>query len=165
MSYIQNNLMKNEKLLYYSKMHWIVFALPVFMLLATIVLAALAPKLFPGYLPFFRIRLSTLMVLALLVTAIFTGISTFIRRATSEYGITNRRIIFKAGWISRDTLELFLNRIEAIYVDQSVFGRILDYGSIRIVGTGGTQDPLTYIPHPLAFRKAAQEQLDLKLTQ
>lgn len=162
MSFIQNNLLKNERLIYFSRMHWIVFTLPVFMLLAAIIFAALAPLLFPGYLPFIKIRLAAVVVLVCVGVAIFSGIAAFVRYATSEYGITNRRIVLKTGWLSRDSLELFINKIEAIYVDQSIVGRIFNYGTIRIVGTGGTQDTFFYIPRPLAFRKATQEQVNLE---
>lgn len=160
MSYIQNNLLKNEKLIYFSRMHWIVFTMPVLMLLAAIIFAALAPLLFPGYIPFLRLRLAAVVVLVCVATAIFSGIAAFVRYATSEYGITTRRIVLKTGWLSRDSLELFLNKIEAVYVDQSILGRIFDYGTIRIVGTGGTQDTFFYIPRPMLFRKATHEQVD-----
>ena len=68
--------------------------------------------------------------------------------------------MLKTGWINTNSLELFIDKIEAIYVDQTILGRILNYGTLRIVGTGGTQDPFPFIPSPLAFRKMALEQVD-----
>ena len=161
-SYIQQNLLKNEKIIYFTRMHWIIFAMPVILLAATLICAIFSPILFPGYVPFFRIRLASLVILIFLAAAIISGISSFIRYATSEYGLTSKRIMIKTGWLSRISLELYLNRIEAIYVDQSILGRILNYGTLRVVGTGGTQDPFFYIPEPLKFRKIAQEQVDLE---
>jgi uncharacterized membrane protein YdbT with pleckstrin-like domain len=160
MSYIQNNLLKKEKLVYFSHMHWVIFVFPVIMLVTTIIFSAFAPLLFPGFLPFYKIRLASLVILICLLTTIFSGFAAFVRYATSEYGITNRRLVIKTGWLSRDTVDLSINRIEAIYVDQSILGRILNYGTIRIIGTGGTQDPFFYIPRPMRFRNLAQEQID-----
>ena len=162
MSYIQNNLLKNEKIIYFTRIHWIIFGFPVFLLVLTFILSVYSQRLFPGYLPLSNVRLAAVVILILLLAAIFSGISAFIRYATSEYGITTKRVLIKTGWISRDSLELFLDKVEAIYVDQSILGRILDYGTLRVVGTGGTQDPFFYIPRPLEFRKIAQEQIDIE---
>lgn len=162
MSYIQQNLLKNEKIIYFTPLHWIIFALPTALFAATILLSAFSPLLFPGYFPFLKIRMATLVIFVCLGSAIISGMGAFIRYTTSEYGITTKRVMIKTGWISRISLELFLNRVEAIYVDQSILGRILNYGSLRIVGTGGTQDPFFYVPNPLKFRKVAQEQVELE---
>lgn len=80
-----------------------------------------------------------------------------IQRALSEFVITNRRIIIKTGFISRSTFEMNLSKIESVNVDQSVAGRILQYGSITIIGTGGTKETFHDIASPLTFRKAFQE--------
>ena len=62
-----------------------------------------------------------------------------IERWTSEFAITNKRVIVKQGLISRQTLELNLQRVESVSVDQSILGRILGYGTITIIGTGGNR--------------------------
>ena len=84
-------------------------------------------------------------------------ISPWIQRALSEFVITNRRIIIKTGFIARSTFEMNLSKIETVNVDQSVMGRILNYGSITIIGTGGTKETFHNISKPLEFRKAFQE--------
>ncbi|HOV31998.1 MAG TPA: PH domain-containing protein [Candidatus Hydrogenedens sp.] len=76
---------------------------------------------------------------------------------TSEFAITNKRVIIKEGLISRRTLEMNLNKIESVNVIQSVLGRLLNYGTIVIVGTGGTKEPFSCICDPLTFRKKFQE--------
>ena len=78
-------------------------------------------------------------------------------RAFSEFVITNRRIIIKTGFISRSSFEMNLSKIESVNVDQSVAGRILNFGSITIIGTGGTKETFHNISKPLNFRKAFQE--------
>ncbi len=84
-------------------------------------------------------------------------ISPLIQRALSEFVITNRRIIIKEGFIARRTFEMNLSKIETVNVDQTVMGRILNYGSITIIGTGGTRETFHNISKPLEFRKAFQE--------
>jgi uncharacterized membrane protein YdbT with pleckstrin-like domain len=77
---------------------------------------------------------------------------------TSEFAVTNKRVIMKMGWVSRRVLELNLHKIESVNVDQSLLGRLVGYGTITVIGTGGTRETFHRIAHPLAFRKAFQEQ-------
>lgn len=84
-------------------------------------------------------------------------IAAWLIRWLSEFVITNRRVVIKSGFISRSTFEMNLSKIESVNVDQSVMGRILNYGSITIIGTGGTRETFHNIARPLAFRKAFQE--------
>lgn len=84
-------------------------------------------------------------------------IAFWLDRWLSEFVITNRRVIVKKGFIARDTFEMNLSKIESVNVDQSVMGRILNYGSITIIGSGGTRESFHKISRPMAFRKAFQE--------
>jgi uncharacterized membrane protein YdbT with pleckstrin-like domain len=72
---------------------------------------------------------------------------------TTEISITNKRIISKVGIFNRSTMELRLDKIESIKVDQGIIGRILNFGSITIAGTGGDKTPLESIADPLRFQK------------
>ncbi len=65
----------------------------------------------------------------------------------------------KQGFIQRYSTEIFLNRIEGINIAQSVTGRILGYGSLIIIGTGGTTDYYNSVPNPVHFRKLVQQRL------
>jgi len=65
--------------------------------------------------------------------------------ASSEFAITNKRVIIKVGLISRKTLEMNLSKIESVNVDQSILGRILRYGTLTVIGTGGTRETFTTI--------------------
>ena len=90
--------------------------------------------------------------------AIFTlWISPLIERFSSEFAITGKRIIIKVGLISRRTLEMNLSKVESVNVDQSILGRILGYGTITVIGTGGTRESFYRISRPLDFRKAFQQ--------
>jgi len=90
-----------------------------------------------------------------LVSALLAAISwlpAFIRRWTTELAVTNRRIVFKSGLFRRHTMEMNMSKVESVDVDQSVMGRILDYGTVTIRGTGGGIEPMRNIANPIAFR-------------
>ncbi len=78
-------------------------------------------------------------------------------RWSDEFVVTNKRLICKTGLISRHTLEMNLNKIETVNVDQSIMGRLLGYGTIIIIGTGGTREEFPNIANPTEFRKKFQE--------
>lgn len=84
-----------------------------------------------------------------------------IRYKTTEFAVTDKRVIGKTGLISRNTVELFLDKVESLHVEQSVPGRILDYGTITIRGTGTTEEPIRNISAPLALRKQFMQAADL----
>jgi uncharacterized membrane protein YdbT with pleckstrin-like domain len=81
----------------------------------------------------------------------------YIRQITSEFVITNKRVVVKRGLFARTTFEMNLNKIETVNVDQSIWGRIFGFGSITIVGTGGTREVAQSISKPLEFRRKFQE--------
>jgi uncharacterized membrane protein YdbT with pleckstrin-like domain len=146
MGYIDKNLMNGENLLYRSNLHWVVFLWPTIWFIVAIMLfisggdIAVAGSLF-------------------VLIAIVTGIASFIYYTTSEFGITNKRVIVKIGFIRRNSLEVLLNKVEGIQVSQGVLGRILGFGSITVSGTGGSKDPFHKINKPFEFRRRAQEQI------
>ncbi len=84
-------------------------------------------------------------------------IAPLIDKATDEFALTNKRVIIKTGFISRKTFEMNHSKIESVNVDQGILGRILGYGTIRIVGSGGTKEVFPKIKNPLEFRKKFQE--------
>jgi len=118
-TYVESNLVKDERVVYETNLHWIAF-----------------------------ISLRALLTLF---------IAPLIDYLTSEFAITNKRIIIKVGFISRRTLELNLSKVESVTVDQSILGRILGYGTITVIGTGGTKEPFGDIREPLDFRKQFQQ--------
>lgn len=83
-------------------------------------------------------------------------IAPVIEMSTSEFALTNKRIIIKLGLITRRTLEINLQRLESINVDQGVFGRILGYGTVIVIGTGGTRMAYNNIANPAEFRRQYQ---------
>ena len=118
MGYIDKNLMQGEKIIFRTKLHWIVFLGPVILFVIGIILM-LDQKAAPGG-------------AILLFVAIIWVIAAAISWATSEFGISDKRVLIKVGWISRNSLETLLTKVEGIQVNQSILGRIFKYGTIVI---------------------------------
>lgn len=95
----------------------------------------------------------------LLIGGLFIAVP-LIAKHTTELVITNRRIIAKFGLVSRNTFELNLSKIESIRVEQGILGRILNYGDVFVIGTGGSREPIPRIAHPLEFRRRYDEILE-----
>jgi len=88
-------------------------------------------------------------------------LAAFIRYKTTELAITSKRVIAKFGFISRSTVEININKVESLQVDQSVMGRLFNFGTLIISGAGNPQAPIPGISSPMEFRRAfmeAQEQ-------
>ena len=73
---------------------------------------------------------------------------------------SNKRLIAKAGFIRRQTIELNIDRAESLSVIQGFWGRIFNYGSIVIRGTGGSHAPIPYIARPMEFRQQFNDFID-----
>jgi uncharacterized membrane protein YdbT with pleckstrin-like domain len=101
----------------------------------------------------------TLAGAALVGVGLLLAIGPAIRYVSSEFAVTDKRVLGKVGFIERDSAETLLSKIEAIAVDQGVIGRILGFGTVTITGTGGTQEPFPRISDPLEFRRQIQNQI------
>jgi len=87
--------------------------------------------------------------------SLFTlGLYPYIQTKTDEFVVTSKRIIIKKGLIAYYTLEMNLSRVETVHVEQSLLGRLLGYGCITIVGTGGTKERFIELKHPIQFRQS-----------
>jgi len=94
-----------------------------------------------------------------LVLALIVAFPRLVRYFTSEFAVTTKRVIVKVGLFHRHTLELVLAKVETVGVDQSIPGRLFNYGTIIVTGTGGTQEPFKDIADPISFRKQVQFEL------
>lgn len=140
MSYVQQSLTPSEEIVYMASVHWWVLAASI-----PITITAVVVAYFFG--PF--IALPFILMNAILIA------KGLIYMLTSELAITSRRIVAKFGWISRKTFEVRTNRIEGIHVSQGILGRIFGFGTISVVGIGGSPTPIPLIANPLAFKRTA----------
>jgi uncharacterized membrane protein YdbT with pleckstrin-like domain len=146
--YIDTYLMPGENVVYRTRLHWAVFLPAIF----SFILAA-------GLLLTHNAGLATVGVLLLVFGVFPLAITSVIARASSEFAVTNKRVLIKIGLIRRQSLETLLSKIETIRVDQSILGRMWDYGTIVVSGTGGSKEPFRNIAAPMEFRRVVQEQI------
>ena len=162
MRYINDTLLKSEKLIYCSRPHWIIFAPSVLALVVAMLFYCCGPFYFALRLGFFGgYQLYEIFSLIAAVVGAYWFLEAFIRYKTSEYGVTDKRVLMKTGWIQRNTMEIFLMKLEALNVNQTIPGRLFNYGTVIVIGTGGTQDYYPNVPDPLGFRKIVQRQAEL----
>jgi uncharacterized membrane protein YdbT with pleckstrin-like domain len=145
MGYVESNLLPNEQITYRANLHWIIYTLPAIVLLLAILVGLGGGGWIAGG------------VLCAIAVALF--LPPWIRASSSEFAITNKRVLIKVGLIRRHSLEILLQRVEGIGVDQSILGRILGYGTITVAGVGGTKEAFAMISSPLEFRRQVQASL------
>ncbi len=155
-SYVESVLLPGENLEYAGTLHWIIFLPGIFSCCLGAFLC-LSPETLNHMLGIGLLKGITIYLLGIgLVTVcagIFMMMHAYLRLISTELAITNRRVIAKAGFISRITFEVMLNRVEGANIDQTVWGRILGFGSILVHGTGGGITPIDYVADPLTFKK------------
>jgi uncharacterized membrane protein YdbT with pleckstrin-like domain len=148
MSYTESQLLPDERIKYQAHLHLVPF-LPAYILGA---IAAAAGIIGIG------LEIWWLAIVAFAI-AVPTLVWTYITQTSSEFSITDGRVVIKVGWIRRRTVETLLSKIETIGVEQSLVGRMLDFGTIVVMGTGGTQEAFRNIAKPLEFRRQVQAQI------
>jgi uncharacterized membrane protein YdbT with pleckstrin-like domain len=141
MSYVDNSLIPDEQVAFRTRLHLVIFLPPILLLGISILLFAY------GIVPGGEIALAV---------AILWGLVKYVDYASSEFAVTNKRVIIKVGILRRRTVEMLNTKVEAIAVNQGIIGRILGYGNIVVTGTGGTNEPFNGISSPLEFRRAVQ---------
>jgi uncharacterized membrane protein YdbT with pleckstrin-like domain len=163
MSYVDSNLVPGETVIYETRLHWIV-------MLGHLIVGCLLLAL-PGALLLDYALSQTAMAsntqhltegagVALLVCGFIVILTGVTRRNATEMGVTNRRVVIKTGLLTRKTIEMLLNKVESIEVSETAAGRLFGYGTIVVIGTGGTPEPFHKMAHPLEFRSQVQQQIE-----
>ncbi|MEO8089608.1 MAG: PH domain-containing protein [Gemmatimonadales bacterium] len=150
MSYLDDHLLSGEQIVYRAELHWIIFLTAIIVVLLGVALAILLQVVEPAY---------SYAGLALVGVGLFLAIGPAVRYISSEFAVTDKRVLGKLGFIERESKETLLSKIEAIAIDQGVLGRILGFGTVTITGTGGTQEAFPRISEPLEFRRQIQSQI------
>lgn len=160
MGYVEKNLLPGEMVAYRTGCHWVVMFWP---LIGGAVLGFVGFAFFAGGLMATRNggRYEGAMVwgaLALLGAVALIG-GGIIRRFATEVAVSNQRVLIKTGLLSRRSVEVLLPKVESIGVNESLFGRMLGYGSVVVRGTGGTFETFDKIAQPNELRRQVQGQL------
>ena len=148
-SYAEKVLQPGETIVYRARLHWIVYLGGIVLVAAAVILAlaAVAPL---GD----AVRLG-LMLAALI--ALFLGLFQMLRAwfvtANTEIIVTSRRLIYKTGFLARNTVEMNLDKVESVLVEQRIIGRMLDYGRVCVRGVGAGLEPIDRVASPLQLHR------------
>jgi uncharacterized membrane protein YdbT with pleckstrin-like domain len=146
-SYVERILQPGETIRHVSRIHWVVYVPGL-----ALVVIGLAGGAYATGLTDEPRAIAMIGAGAVALIGVASLIGAWFRRWTTELAVTDRRIIYKRGFIRRFTIEMNMDKVESVDVDQSVLGRLLDYGDIVVRGTGSGLQPLKGIDSPLAFR-------------
>lgn len=155
MGYVDQTLAADERVLLRGEVHWMSYGLGGAIIVAGAFVIACGALLYPYF---------GISVFLFGVVILSAGIASLIANALENWGseiaLTNKRIVVKSGVVSRKTDEQQIDKVEAISVDQSVFGRLLGYGNVAVRGTGGSLTRVKMIRDAVAFRIATQRAID-----
>jgi uncharacterized membrane protein YdbT with pleckstrin-like domain len=168
MSYIDNNLLPDEKIIFRTKKHYIIFLVPIIFLLLTLffctdnhittnINSTLNAILFT--VPFLK-HITRPPVLFFSLVTIYVGFLQWLMYVTSDYAVTNIRVIMREGFFLRHVCDTRLSTVSHVTVDQNLLAQALNYGTIIINAFGGTRDGFIQIALPNEFQKAVQSQLE-----
>ena len=146
MSYISSILEPGEQIRYHTTVSWTIYTPAI--LLAILAIASLAAAAGAPALAFAAWFAAAVLALA----ALAAWIRAWFRRWTTEIAVTDRRIILKRGLIRRHTVEMNMQKVESVDVDQTLIGRLFNYGNVSIRGTGSSFETLKMIDSPLKLR-------------
>src|ERR1700749_1721590 len=148
MSYVASVLQPGERIIRDGRLHWIVYWHAIVFFVLAVLCTLWASSAGMGIVMMF-----CAIAFGVLAVAGF-GVAWF-KRWTTEIAITDRRIIYKRGFINRHTVEMNMDKVATVDVDQSILGRVLGYGCIQVLGAGGPNaqrgiEKLQPVAEPLA---------------
>ncbi|WP_065750510.1 PH domain-containing protein [Bradyrhizobium paxllaeri] len=148
--YIDEILQPGEKVLYSTNAHWIFFLPAIIGWIVAGVFLTLSAMVPAG--PSVLICLSLAAIAA--VAALYKTATAWFHRWTTETDVTNFRVVHKTGFVKRQTFEMSVDKVESVDVNQSILGRLLNYGDVTVLGVGEGGKTLDMIASPLSFRNA-----------
>ncbi|NUR10514.1 MAG: PH domain-containing protein [Bradyrhizobium sp.] len=148
--YIDEILQPGERVLYSTNAHWIFYFPAIVAWIVALALFILSRQATADGLILLCLVASGLVALA----ALYWTIKGWFHRFTTETDVTNLRVVHKTGFIKRRTFEMALDKVESVDVDQTILGRILNYGDVTIRGVGEGIETIKTIASPLAFRSS-----------
>src|SRR5690348_10962476 len=148
--YIDEILQPGEKVLYSTNAHWMFYLPAIAGWIVVLVLLILSRVTSVDSLTLLCWAAAAVVAIA----ALYWTFKAWFHRFTTETDVTNMRVVHKTGFIKRRSFEMALDKIESVDVDQSILGRILNYGDVTINGVGEGKERIRTISSPLAFRSA-----------
>ena len=146
--YIDDILQPGEKVLYSTNAHWIFYASAIAAWIVAIFLFLLSRQTTTESIILLCLAASAVVALV----ALYWTLRAWFHRWTTETDVTNFRIVHKTGFIKRRTFEMSLDKVESVDVNQSILGRIFNYGDVTVRGVGEGAETIDTIASPLEFR-------------
>jgi uncharacterized membrane protein YdbT with pleckstrin-like domain len=148
--YVERHLLPDERVLYKTRLHWVLFWRPLALTLVGVILTVLLARVSQvGWLWY--------VGAAVIAAGIVWGLVHYVELMTSEFAVTTSRLIFKVGLVARYTTELLLSKVESIGVHQGLVGRVLNFGDLTVTGTGGVREVFRRVQDPIGFRNRVQQ--------
>jgi uncharacterized membrane protein YdbT with pleckstrin-like domain len=158
MGYVERHLLPGERVLYKTRLHWVLFARPALVVLIGAGLAIAVGQMSGGKeTQAEAARWAGWVGIGIMVLGLLWGFVHWVELRTSEFAVTTTRVIFKVGLVARYTTELLLTKVESIAVQQTLTGRLLGYGDLTVIGTGGTREVFRRVRDPISFRNYVQQ--------
>jgi uncharacterized membrane protein YdbT with pleckstrin-like domain len=146
--YIDDILQPGEKVLYSTNAHWIFYLPAIAAWIAALALYIIARNTAgPGLETMWLVLAAAAALVAVAATA-----KAWFHVWTTETDVTNLRVVHKTGFIKRRTFEMSLDKVESVDVNQSILGRIMNYGDVTVRGVGEGSETIKTIAAPLDFR-------------
>lgn len=149
MGYAERVLQPGETIAYRAKLHWIIYLAGIGLMLLAIA-GALAALVIKGDTVRYGVWIAAAVVL---LVGLYQIVRAWVGAVNTEIIVTTRRIIYKTGFISRDTLEMNLDKVESVLVQQGLVGRMLDFGTVIVRGVGAGLEPVENIAAPLELHR------------
>jgi uncharacterized membrane protein YdbT with pleckstrin-like domain len=146
--YIDEILQPNERVLYSTNAHWIFYLPAIAAWVVAILLFVLSRTTETEGLILLWLSASVVAAIA----ALYWTAKAWFHLWTTETDVTNLRVVHKTGFIKRRTFEMSLDKVESVDVNQTILGRILNYGDVTILGVGEGKETISTIASPLIFR-------------
>ncbi len=94
-----------------------------------------------------------LLLLGIVGVGILIWVLMMVHFATTESALTTRRIVYKKGLFTRETMELGVSTVEQIELHQGFWGRIFGFGVVEVSGTGDSEIRTHPMADPVKFRR------------
>jgi uncharacterized membrane protein YdbT with pleckstrin-like domain len=146
--YIDDILQPGEKVLYSTNAHWIFYASAIAAWIVALFLFLLSRQTTTESIVLLCLAASAVVALV----ALYWTLRAWFHRWTTETDVTNMRVVHKTGFIKRRTFEMSLDKVESVDVNQSILGRIFNYGNVTVRGVGEGSETIDTIASPLEFR-------------
>jgi uncharacterized membrane protein YdbT with pleckstrin-like domain len=99
---------------------------------------------------------------ALLVIGLFRILGRVLRWRNTVYTVTNRRLLRQTGIVGKSYVDCSLRRVQNVFMDVTILGRIFGFGTIRVAtaGVAGIEIYWKNVREPLKVHRELNEAIE-----